>query len=106
MEIRYNQFGMSQRPVFLSFSGVITGIESAGSMGRYDGCSQMVTVENESGNVVNFFMNAETFVVDYTTLYESLPVTVFYNGNVAAPLIYPPQYMAAVIAPQTEGQMV
>ena len=49
MEIRYNQFGMSQRPVFLSFSGVITGIESAGSMGRYDGCSQMVTVENESG---------------------------------------------------------
>ena len=81
MDFRYNQFGMTQRPVYMSFSGVITSIETAGNMGRYDGCSQVVTVENESGNVVNFFMNADTFVVDYTTLYESLPVTVFYNGN-------------------------
>ena len=84
MDFRYNQFGMTQRPVYMSFSGVITSIETAGNMGRYDGCSQVVTVENESGNVVNFFMNADTFVVDYTTLYESLPVTVFYNGNAAA----------------------
>ena len=106
MEFHYNQFGMTQRPVYMTFSGVITGIEAAGNMGRYDGCSQVVTVENEAGNMVNFFMNADTFVVDYTTLYESLPVTVFYNGNAAAPLIYPPQYVAAVIAPQTEGQMV
>ena len=106
MDFRYNQFGMTQRPVYMSFSGVITSIETAGNMGRYDGCSQVVTVENESGNVMNFFMNADTFVVDYTTLYESLPVTVFYNGNAAAPLIYPPQYVAAVVAPQMEGQMV
>ena len=57
MEFHYNQFGMTQRPVYMTFSGVITSIEAAGNMGRYDGCSQVVTVENEAGNVVNFFMN-------------------------------------------------
>ena len=75
-------------------------------MGNYDACAQMLTVENEAGNTVNFLFNPDTFVVDYATLYETMPVTVFYNGNAAAPLIYPPQYVAAVIAPQQEGQMV
>ena len=35
-----------------------------------------------------------------------MPVTVFYSGSQAAPLIYPPQFVAAVVAPQVEGQMV
>ena len=67
------------------FEGVVTHLEIApGMMGRYDGCTQMVTVENEAGNTVNFLMNASTFVVDYTTLYESMPVTVFYSGDTAS----------------------
>ena len=108
MDTNFNQFfGMRQRPVFMSFTGVITHMEVAGgNMGNYDACAQMLTVENEAGNTVNFLFNPDTFVVDYATLYETMPVTVFYNGNAAAPLIYPPQYVAAVIAPQQEGQMV
>lgn len=106
MPTNMNNFGMQQRPTFLSFTGVITSISPMESMGRYDSCSHMVTVENEAGNVVNFQMSSQTYVVDYVTLYESLPVTVFYNGNAAAPLIYPPQYIADVIAPQMEDQMV
>ena len=107
MEIYASQFGMPQRSVSLSFSGVITGIDATGNRGRrFGGCSRMITVENESGNVVNFFVNAGTFVVDYITLFEGLFVTVFYDGNAAAPLIYPPQYTAGVLAPRMEGQMV
>ncbi len=95
------------RPIFMSFSGVVTSIQPAAMMGgRYDNCSQMITVENEAGNVVNFRVNAETYVLDQITLYESLPITVFYNGNAAAPLIYPPQYTADVVAPQLEDQMI
>lgn len=30
----------------------------------------------------------------------------FYSGSQPAPLIYPPQFVAAVVAPQVEGQMV
>ena len=72
----------------------------------YGGCTQLITVEDEEGGITNFFMNANTYVVNFETLYESMPVTVFYSGNQAAPLIYPPQFVAAVVAPQVEGQMV
>lgn len=106
MPTNFNMFGMQQRPSFLSFSGVITNIRTSENTGRYDSCSHIVTVENEAGNTANFLMGPQTFVVDHTTLYESLPVTVFYNGNAAVPLIYPPQFTADVIAPQTEGRMV
>ncbi|MFR6334481.1 MAG: hypothetical protein ACLUOI_40680, partial [Eisenbergiella sp.] len=83
MDTNFNQFfGMRQRPVFMSFTGVITHMEVAGgNMGNYDACAQMLTVENEAGNTVNFLFNPDTFVVDYATLYETMPVTVFYNGN-------------------------
>ena len=107
MDMDFNSYRMRQRPVYMVFEGVVTHLEIApGMMGRYDGCTQMVTVENEAGNTVNFLMNASTFVVDYTTLYESMPVTVFYSGDTAVPAIYPPQYEAAVIAPRQEGQNV
>ena len=56
MDTNFNQFfGMRQRPVFMSFTGVITHMEVAGgNMGNYDACAQMLTVENEAGNTVNF----------------------------------------------------
>ena len=54
MEFHYNQFGMTQRPVYMTFTGVITSIEAAGNMGRYDGCSQVVTVENGQELQVSF----------------------------------------------------
>ena len=107
MDMDFNSYRMRQRPVYMVFEGFVTHLEIApGMIGRYDGCTQMVTVENEAGNTVNFLMNASTFVVDYTTLYESMPVTVFYSGDTAVPAIYPPQYEAAVIAPRQEGQNV
>lgn len=106
MPNNFNMFGMQQRPSFLSFSGVITDIRISENRGRYDSCSHIVTVENEAGNTANFLMSPQTFVADQTTLYESLPVTVFYNGNAAAPLIYPPQFTADVIVPQAEDRMV
>ncbi len=66
----------------------------------------MISVETEEGAVTNFFLSPGTYVIGFETLYESMPVTVFYNGAQPAPMIYPPQFMAAVIAPVQEGQMV
>lgn len=97
----------NRRPVYLSVTGVITQMQmmSAGGSG-YGGCTQMITVEDEEGGITNFFVSANTYVVNFETLYESMPVTVFYSGSQPAPLIYPPQFMAAVVAPKMEGQMV
>ncbi|MBR5509369.1 MAG: hypothetical protein IKV59_04895 [Lachnospiraceae bacterium] len=54
----------------------------------------------------SFFINNDTYVVDFETLYEGMPVEVFYNANLPAPLIYPPQYVAAVVVPRQENQSV
>lgn len=102
MNNNFPSFGPWSRPVYLVFSGVITSIEED----RRDGCSRFVYVEDETGNTVSFLVDADTYVVDYATLYESMPVTVFYNGNAVAPLIYPPRYTADVIAPRMEDRMV
>lgn len=97
----------NRRPVYLSVSGVITQMQMMSANGSgYGGCSQMITVEDEEGRITNFFVSANTYVVNYETLYETMPVTVFYSGNQAAPLIYPPQFVAAVVAPKMEDQMV
>ena len=56
LDMDFNSYRMRQRPVYMVFEGVVTHLEIApGMMGRYDGCTQMVTVENEAGNTVNFF---------------------------------------------------
>ncbi|MBS6395941.1 MAG: hypothetical protein KH452_02135 [Clostridiales bacterium] len=107
MEQNVNVFWGSRRPTFLSVTGMITEMQMVSANGsRYGGCSQMITVENEEGGITNFFVNKDTYVVDFATLSEGMPVTAFYNGNLPAPLIYPPQFIAAVVAPQMPNQMV
>ena len=68
MDMDFNSYRMRQRPVYMVFEGVVTHLEIApGMMGRYDGCTQMVTVENEAGNTVNFLMKARMYLWDTST---------------------------------------
>ena len=109
MESNMNCFWGSnnRRAVYIPVSGTITQMQRMAVNGNgYGGCTKMITVEDENGVITNFFINPSTYVVGYETLYEGLPVTVFYNGNLPAPMIYPPQYRAAVVAVQVEGQVV
>lgn len=107
MAFDFQYFTGNQRPSYLSVTGTITQMQMVSGNGSgYGGCTQMITVEDEEGGITNFYVNGDTYVVGYETLYESMPVTVFYNGNLPAPLIYPPQFMAAVVAPRVQGQMV
>lgn len=103
----FNYFNRNRRPMYLSVAGTITQMQMVSANGTgYGGCTQMITVEDAEGGITNFFVNQDTYVVGFETLYEGMPVTVFYNGNLPAPLIYPPQFIAAVVAPQVDGQMV
>lgn len=66
--------------------------------GRVDGCTVQVSVEDENGNMVNFVMNPATYVVDGVTLTVGMSCSFWHRMDVPAPLIYPPQYRAVVIA--------
>ena len=95
-----------QRNTFNSIQGTIVDMEPA-RMGnrRADGCMMFAAVEDKDGNIVNFIITPSTYVVDFTTLREGMSAVFYYRADEAVPLIYPPQYNAAVVAPDRRDQV-
>lgn len=107
MDFNFRSISQPNRKTYLRFQGIVTEINPMiASGGRNRGCSQMVTVEGEDGSIVNFVISPETYVVDSVTLFEGMPVVMFYDADAPAPLIYPPQYRAAVAAQAVPGQNI
>lgn len=79
---------------YLSFSGIITDITNQNDAG----CYQRFEVENENGEIVNFIILPTTYFIDHKKAQVGMFVTGYYNANTPVPLIYPPQYQAAVIS--------
>ena len=73
---------------------------------RADGCMIFTTLEDEDGNTVNFVIVPSTFVVDWETLSVGMKCTFWYKADAPAPLIFPPQYTAVVVAQEKNGRMV
>lgn len=73
---------------------------------RADGCLMFVSLEDQEGNLVNFLVSPSTFVLDYVMMREGMEVILYYRTDEPVPLIYPPQYRAAVAVPVMQGQMV
>ncbi len=111
---RMNQGGMgfrgmnlNRRSRFAAVRGTIVDMVPMrmGNM-RADGCMIFVTVEDMDGNTVNFIMSPATFVVDWETLSVGMMCTFWYRTDAPAPLIYPPQYSAVVVAQEKNGRMI
>ena len=68
-------------------------------------CNQMVTVNTPNG-INNFMLSPDTIVIGNTQLRTAMPVTVFYDGSLPVPLIYPPQFQADIIAPMRNDETV
>lgn len=93
---------------FYSFNGIITGITDflTGQNDNREGCDKFITVENETGMVVNFVVSPSTYVVDHEMLTVGDFVTGYYDGDAPAILIYPPQYLALVIVKENYNRSV
>jgi len=93
---------------FLSFQGTITKITnfSIGANDKDTGCYKLMSVENESGNLVNFVVTPNTYFVDHVMVAIGDKVTGFYDSSVPVPMIFPPQYTAVVMARRTLYQNV
>lgn len=85
---------------FLSFHGMITSIDDfwISSNPNDLGCYKIFTVENETGEIVNFVIEPSTYFVDNKFFSIGDRVIGFYDANAPVPLIYPPQYRAVVMA--------
>lgn len=93
---------------FLSFSGIVTMISDfwLGTNNDGGGCYQLISVENQSGSIVNFVVAPDTYFVDHEAVTIGDQVTGFYDADAPAPLIFPPQYRAIVMAKENVRQNV
>lgn len=104
MDINLNQTNQRRRANYIPYEGTIVEINSFDTSTRRNrGCSQLVTVEDMDGNIANFIVSPDTYVVDMVTLYEGMEVLFFYDGSLPVPLIYPPRYQAAIVTEKQEG---
>lgn len=93
--------------LFQGFSGIITMIDNfwSGSQGG-EGCTKLVTVQNDDGNIVNFVVTPNTYFVNHAMVNEGDHVTGFYDANAPTPLIFPPQLHAIVMSIDNPNQNV
>jgi hypothetical protein len=93
---------------FKSFHGTIIMIDdfSINASGEGLGCYKLMSVEDESGTLINFVVSPSTYFVDHVMVTVGDMVTGFYDANAPVPLIFPPQFRAIVMAKDTEHQNV
>lgn len=90
---------------FFSFTGNVIAIDDF-MAGNGEGCTQLMSVQNENGEIVNFVVSPTTYFVDQAMVLIGDRVTGYYDGNAPAILIYPPQYQALVIVKESPYQNV
>ncbi len=76
---------------FILVTGVIVSISR-----DQDCCSRAASVRTDNG-IVNLIISPETLVVDQRPLRPGMRVAAYYDGNLPAPLIYPPKYQTWLI---------
>ncbi|WP_456274711.1 hypothetical protein [Bacillus sp. AK031] len=93
---------------FNSFQGTVTMISDfiIGQNSEGKGCYKLMTVENDSGAVVNFVVSPATYFVDHLVVAVGDRVTGYYDANAPVPFIYPPQYRTIVMVKHIPNQNV
>lgn len=93
---------------FYSFHGTVTTISDffTSPNDAQAGCYKLFTLENETGQIVNFVVTPDTYFADHATVSVGDRVTGYYDGDAPAILIYPPQYPALVMVKENSYQSV
>jgi hypothetical protein len=89
---------------FIYFFGVVTLIEDFLIGQNGEGCFQLMTVENSSGEIVKFVISPTTYFVDQVSVGDY--VIGYYDGNAPVPLIYPPQYQSLLMVKYNPNENV
>lgn len=65
--------------------------------------TKSVLVENEDGQLANFIISDDTYILDNTKIEVGNILTGFYDKNLPMIMIYPSQYKAEIIVVEKEG---
>lgn len=81
-------------------TGVIQEIRRGNSC-----CTQIITIMTDN-EAVNFLVSGDTRIIDNMRLRRGMRAAAFYDANLPAPAIYPPQFRAELIVPLRRDQKV
>ena len=92
---------------FASVTGMIVDVMAERvEEGRPANCIMYFTVEDDDGNITNFMVTPDTFVLDFVPLATGMRCTFWYRTDAPAVLIFPPRFTAAVVAQERNDRMV
>lgn len=89
---------------FKSFTGTITEITDQFTNNPDNiGCNKLISVEYTDESMINFVVTPTTYFVGHVMVNVGDRVTGFYDGDLPAILIYPPQLTAVVMTKYQEN---
>lgn len=91
---------------FLNNRGVVTRISSLEHDTEQGGCLQLVSIEDNKKNRVDFVLSEDTYLINHQPVQIGDFVTGYYDALAPTPLIYPPRYQAIVLVKEVPYQNV
>lgn len=79
---------------FLGLQGTVTNISNLND----DGCTKLFEVRDQNGRITNFVITPCTYFINHANIKRGMSITVFYDADAPAVLIYPPRLQASVVA--------
>ena len=78
---------------YLGLQGIVTNISNLN-----DGCTKLFEVRDQNGRITNFVITPCTYFINQANIAKGMSITVFYDADAPAVLIYPPRLQATVVA--------
>lgn len=82
----------------MAYTNLVPVIGTIFRMQRTNDCCSHLMAMQTGGGIVNFVVSPDTLVMDCRRLQPGMRVAAFYDSTLPMPLIYPPQYRAAIVA--------
>ncbi|MEY8320934.1 hypothetical protein AAK894_07605 [Lachnospiraceae bacterium 46-61] len=79
---------------YLGLQGIVTNISNLND----DGCTKLFEVRDQNGRITNFVITPSTYFINQANIARGMSITVFYDADAPAVLIYPPRLQAVVVA--------
>ncbi len=87
---------------YLGVQGIVTNISDLND----DGCTKLFELRDQNGRITNFIVTPSTYFINQANISRGMSITVFYDADAPAVLIYPPRFQAVVVAPNTLNKNV
>lgn len=97
---------LKKKEFFMDFANLVPVAGTIWSIDRAKDCCSRIVAVRSGRDIVNFVVTPETIMVDNRQLRAGMRIAAFYDSSLPAPLIFPPQYRAALITALGKNEQI